>query len=152
MRSSPFAIRQRVFRSISVLAVLTLFTAAPAHAATVPVTFGISVGTHAPTSALCELSVAAGTDGLVVLEAAVDAGCIQSYHAQGPTEFGYYVDCINEVCADSVSTLYLTYWGMFENGKATSYGVSGFRAAAGDELTFAYTTWAPCLLPTGCIA
>jgi hypothetical protein len=152
MQRSPFAVRQGVFRSIiGVALVASAFAAAPAHAATVPVTFGISAVTYAPTAALCELSVPAGADGLVVLDAAVDAGCITSYHAQGPTQFGYFVDCINEICGETATGMYLTYWGMYENGVTTTYGVSDFRAAAGDELTFAYTTWAGCVAPTGCL-
>lgn len=151
MLRTPLAIRQGVFRfTLASAVVLGAFATTPAHAA-VTVTFGLSAGTYAPTGAACALSVPAGADGLAVLDAAKAKGCIASYKAVGPGQFGYYIACINEVCGDETSGMYATYWGMYENGVATGYGVSDFRAAPGDDLTFAYTTWAGCLLPTGCL-
>ncbi len=113
-------------------------TAAPAHAAGVNVHLGLSAGTWAPTGAACNLFVEAGADGTAVLDAAVAAHCIVSYRATA-TSFGTYIECIDEVCAVPAASNAGTYWSMFENGSETGYGVDGFAADEGDDLTFAYT-------------
>lgn len=144
-----------MFRRFSLLGSAALllagfFSLSPAQAVPpVTVNFGISAGAYAPTGVACPVSVAAGANGLAVLDAAVAKGCIRSYKAE-TYSFGAFVSCINEVCGAPPAALYLTYWEMSENGKCTEdYGVSGFRADDGDELTFAYTTWAK-FLAVGC--
>lgn len=119
----------------------TVGTAMPAHAAGVNVTFGLSAGTWAPTGAACSLFVEAGADGTAVLDAAVAAHCIVSYRATA-TSFGTYIECIDEVCAEPAAPNAGSYWSMFENGAETGYGVDGFSAGEGDDLTFAYTGYA----------
>ena len=119
-------------------------TALPAHANDVTVTFGVSAGTYVPTSAACPLTVAAGANGVDVLEAAVAKGCITSYQTVA-FEFGTFVSCIDDVCGQTVAAPPVasagTYWNMYENGVSTWYGVDGFSAEDGDELAFAYTGW-----------
>jgi hypothetical protein len=114
-------------------------TAAPAHAADVTVHFGLSAGTYAPTGAACTLTVPAGASGLQVLDAAVANLCINSYDTV-TFDFGTFVSCIDEVCGQTTPAAG-TYWNMYENGVSTWYGVDGFSADAGDELSFAYTAW-----------
>jgi hypothetical protein len=123
------------------LVAATAATAAPAHAEGVNVKLGLSAGTWAPTGAACNVFVEAGADGSAVLDAAVAAHCIVSYRATG-TSFGTYVECIDEVCAEPVTAGTGTYWAMYENGGQTGYGVDGFSADEGDDLTFAYTGYA----------
>lgn len=115
-------------------------SAVPAHASDVVVTFGVSAGTYAPTGAACPLTVPLGANGIAVLNAAVANGCITSYQAQS-FDFGTFVSCIDEVCGQTVAGTAGTYWNMYENGVSTFYGVDGFSADNGDELSFAYTAW-----------
>lgn len=154
MRSAPLAARQGVLRSVVLVAVVVAALGAPsAQAANVTVRLGVSAGTYAPTGELCALSIPADANGVAVLDAAVAAGCITSYETT-TSSFGTYLSCLNDVCGDTTSGLYLTYWSMYENGAYTDYGVDGFRAADGDELTFAYkegVSWVACMLPTGCL-
>jgi hypothetical protein len=131
------------------LVAATATTALPAHAAPVAVHFGTSAGTWAPTGLACTVFVEAGADGTTVLQAALAAHCIVSFHTQS-TSFGTYVDCIDLVCAAPVTPVdgvpvtsaTGTYWAMYENGAETGYGVDGFSADQGDDLTFAYTGYA----------
>ena len=113
-----------------------------AHAVdSVHVTFGLSAGTYAPTGAACSLTVPAGADGVTVLEAARAQLCIVSYRVTGFPGFGTFVECIDEVCGEPVTSASGTYWNMYENGTSTSYGVDGFVADEGDDLTFAYQAY-----------
>lgn len=140
----PYGKGFSVPRAILVPAVLALALAfAPAHAANVTVTFGLSAGVHAATGTACPVSVPAGADGISVLDAAKAKGCIVSYHKQHYSG-GDLVDCINEVCGAPPEAMYATYWSMYVDGKATIYGVNDFRAADGKDLAFVYTSWLPC--------
>ena len=122
------------------LAAAAFAAAAPPAAAsqTVRVTFGMSAGRYAPTGAACPLTVAAGANGLDVLDAAVAAHCIVSYSTVTYAGYGTFVTCINAVCGNSGTGTLGTYWNMYENGGSTWYGVDGFSADEGDELAFAY--------------
>jgi hypothetical protein len=114
----------------------------PAHAlAPVHVTFGLSAGTYAPTGAACSLTVDAGADGIAVLDAAQAAHCIVSYRTVTYPGFGTFVTCIDEVCGEAATGASGTYWNMYENGASTAYGVDGFVADEGDDLTFAYQAY-----------
>lgn len=113
-------------------------TATPAQAANVTVTFGVSAGAYAPTGAACPLSVAPGSDGLAILAAAVASGCLLSYDTVTYPGFGTFVTCLDEVCGDSTAGSVGTYWNMYDNGASAPYGVDGFSAGDGDDLTFAY--------------
>jgi hypothetical protein len=135
-------------RSIKVVLLcgaLALGVATPARAASVSVSFGVSLVGYAPTGAACPLTVPAGSDGVAVLDAAVDAGCITSYRSHSSPPFGEFVDCIDEVCGAPAEAMFLTYWKYWLNGAPASSGVSFYSAEAGDELVFSYSTWAGCL-------
>jgi hypothetical protein len=127
-------------RLLAATAVALAATALPAHASTTTVTFGLSAGAYAPTGAACPLTVPAGADGVAVLDAAVAAHCITSYHTVSFGSLGRFVDCIDDVCGEALGAAG-TYWGMYENGAATAYGVDGFTADSGDELVFAYSAY-----------
>src|SRR5688572_22547505 len=102
---------------VSLLAFLTaLAVASPARAADVEVAFGLAAGAYAPTGALCSVGVPAGADGVAVLDAAVEAGCILSYQAETHPQFGAFVTCINEVCGAPAEALGITYWKFFVDG------------------------------------
>lgn len=137
--------RFRVSLAAAALAGAGLFglSAAPAEASTVTVKLGITAGAYAPTGAACTLEVSPGANGMSVLGAAVAKGCIVSYQTTTYAGYGTFVRCVNEVCQVNEAT---TFWMMSENGVATSYGVDGFSAQDGDELTFTYTSWVAYLL------
>ncbi|MFN2614701.1 MAG: hypothetical protein ABR552_07805 [Actinomycetota bacterium] len=120
-------------------------TVAPAHASNVTVTLSVGAVKYGSTISDCALSVPAGADGVVVLDAAVAKGCISSYHVQHYT-FGNFVDCIDGVCGDP-SPVFATYWGEYWDGSAASLGVDSFRAGTQHDLGFSYVTWVNCLEP-----
>lgn len=125
----------------------TALALSPASAAsTVSVSFTKSVGAAGVAAQPCAVKVAPGANGIAVLDAAVTKGCIDSYKVERYS-FGAFISCIDDVCGAPAEALGLTYWAMSENGKTTDYGVEDFRAAAGDTLDFAYTTWLTFLLP-----
>ena len=129
---------------LSAVAVLATLSFVPAQAADVSVAFGLSAGTYAP-AAVCSLSVPPGADGVDVLDAARDAGCIESYETQDFPEFGAFVSCINRVCAQFVPTPAAsagTYWAFYVDGVASQTGVSFYEASEGSEVLFAYEAFA----------
>ena len=113
-----------------------------AHATgTVTVEFGLAAGTYAPTGVACPVTVAAGADGIAVLDAAQSAHCITSYQTVTFPGFGTFVTCIDDVCGEALTGTTGTYWNMYENGASTAFGVDGFVADEGDELSFAYQAY-----------
>lgn len=136
-----------VGRIVAALAASVALAAAPARADTVRVTLVVSFAEPASTVVwdTCPVDVAEGADGVEVLDAADQSGCIDSYEAREFPGLGRYIACINGVCDTPA-----TYWRMTENGKMTDYGVDAFEANAGDQLGFSYTTWLSCLTPLGC--
>lgn len=144
---------------IAVALLAASFVAAPGHAANVDVTLRVATGHYYNPTAICRLSVPENSDGIVVLDAAKVTGCIQSYVAVLYPPYGYFIDCIDGTCTES-SPPY-RYWSMRENVNAagvrspvcppTDYGVSGFRANHGDELSFTYETAATGVLPVVCL-
>ena len=135
-------------RLIAALSITAMFAAVPAQAANVTVGFGLSAGAYAPTGAACQLSVPSGSDGEVVLAAAKAQGCIASYKVERHPTFGAFLTCVNEVCGETATGFFLTYWKFYENGRPAPYGISAFQARQGSELVFAYATWAGCVVST----
>lgn len=123
----------------SLLALASFSSAQAAHQVTVT----LAVSTHAyPVKDLsCPVSVAHGSNGIALLDAAKSAGCISSYSTITYPGFGTFISCINQRCGDEAENLYLRYWAMRENCAYTSYGVDGFRADPGDELSFTFEPW-----------
>ena len=130
------------FRPLALaLAAVALTATAPAHADGVTVSLALSAGRYAPTGAACAVTVAAGDNGIAVLDAAKAKGCIVSYETVTYPGFGTFVTCIDAVCGSAVTGGTGTYWNMYENAVSTAYGVDGFVADAGDELGFAYKAY-----------
>ena len=135
---------KRLFLFAAALAApLIPLAAAPARAATVTVDLQLSALTlnQAGAHTICPVQVAAGANGLAVLDAAKAAGCIVSY----TTAFGgAFVDCINEVCSQYLAASVAgartagTYWAMYLNGGYTTFGVADYTASNGDALLFDY--------------
>jgi hypothetical protein len=112
-----------------------------AHATTnVSVTLDVGIeASIAPQVHQCTVSVPLGANGTVVLDAAIAAKCISSYHLQHYS-FGDFVDCIDGVCGQD-AIVEGTFWAMFLNGACTSYGVTDYSAADGDVLSFEYSDY-----------
>lgn len=133
----------------TLLLALAAAAALPAAASTtVSVDLVISSNHYNVKEKTCAVAVAAGSDGTVVLRAAQSAGCITSFKTSTHS-FGTFVDCINGRCGDGAPT-YLRYWAMRENCAYTSYGVDGFRADHGDELSLTFEPWPISSLPVVC--
>ncbi len=148
-------------RAVTIAIPLALLLVLPAVAAeaTVSVHLRVDVHTLAPLRE-CDVTVPAGSNGRVVLAAAVAAGCIDSYEIR-EYSFGGAVRCIDGVCwactpdataplVGRVGEVCPAYWAMLENGTYTAYGVDGFRAANGDVLQFSYEflpLWVTYFLP-----
>jgi hypothetical protein len=139
---------KRLFAAVTLAAGLGI--AAPAQATNITVNFGLSAARHAPTGVACPVSVPAGSDGVVVLEAAKTKHCIESYETVTHPTLGRYVQCIDRVCGAPGEALFLTYWAFYVNGQYSDVGVDLYQAAAGDEVVFAYETWLVCFLPNAC--
>lgn len=133
---------------VIVAALGTLITLSSAQAAH-PITVTLAVSTHAypVKDSNCPVSVAHGVDGIAVLDAAKATGCITSYTTIEYPGLGTFVRCIDQRCGDGPQNQYLRYWAMRENCIYTSYGVDGFRADAGDELSFTYEPWPVSFVP-----
>lgn len=147
----------RIVLALAILAVA--MTASPARAANVTVRFGVSAGAYAPGT--CFLSVPQGTNGLGVLDAAIDEGCIQEYEMDGE-----WLRCVKAaltpVCSDvhenplCCGTL---YWAIYEDlGAFSPHALSGFSAGnvthtrlMGEvnvqhkELVLSLESWTKCL-------
>ena len=127
--------------ALSLAAAALAAAAVPAHADGVSVSLALSAGRYAPTGAACTVSVPSGSNGLAVLNAAQQAGCVVSYQTVTYPGFGTFVTCIDEVCGNATLGSVGTYWNMYDNGASAAYGVDGFSAQAGDELGFAYKAY-----------
>jgi hypothetical protein len=139
-------------RAILVSLIATLAVAGPpARAAgSAPVTLRIASYTYALADEECSVTVAQGANGAAVLSAAVSKGCIRGFTAH-QTSLGNYLDCIDDGrngnrCGDPYPT-FLRFWAMRENCTVTDYGIDGFSAAPGDELSFTYETVATLFVP-----
>ncbi|HEX9696566.1 MAG TPA: hypothetical protein VGB64_09685 [Actinomycetota bacterium] len=126
------------------LMVAAIGAGAPAHAATVTVAVRIAAGGHAAAIKDCPaVSVPAGANGGAVLTAAVAQGCIRSFQTHSS---GAYVTCIDPgatpVC--EIGDGLVAFWAVYEDGDVSETGISGFTAAQGKELAFAYTNFLAC--------
>lgn len=151
-----FSSRRPLLRGGFLFALLTalVLAAAPAGAdhGSVTVTLDVSAGEPAATVpwARCALTVDHGDDGVAVLDAAVAAGCIDSYETSEDPNWGTFLECIDQICGAPAEAMRITYWRMSVDGQMTSYGIDGYEAADGDVLGFSYSTWGTCLTPIGC--
>jgi len=126
----------------TMLLLAALLALAPAAHATTNVNVTLDVGVAAsvaPQAHQCTVSVPVGSNGTTVLDAAVAAQCISSYHVQHYS-FGDFVDCIDGVCGQD-AVVEGTFWAMFLDGACTAYGVTDYSAADGDVLSFEYSDY-----------
>jgi len=147
------------FLLVASVALAGLFASVSAHAASVPVHLKVSIGEPATTAAViadCPVTVAAGANGVAVLDAAKATGCISSYELRSFSGLGHYVSCVDGVCqttnlgspgdADGL----VSYWRYAKNGAFSDVGVDGFNAKSGDVLGLSYSNFlADCNV--GCI-
>lgn len=144
-------------RFAGVLAVATVAAAispAAAHpnpASPVKITFTVNLESSTPAaSRQCSLEVPKGTDGIGVLQAAVDQECIVSYRVsdsryappapQGPSPKGrHWLRCIDAVCdveAVSIGVVPVTRWSVvWGAGGSQRYwegGLERYSASRGD--------------------
>lgn len=154
-----------MFSKVGVVAVaMTLMTPAPGlspaaiagpsdRAPTVRITFAVDLqGTTAP-SRQCSLELARGSDGIDVLQAAVDQGCVNSYQISGsrypppgpwdgwsPSRKGrHWLRCIDAICDAHAAPGWApgTQWTVDWNGRDARHwywngGLEGYAAARGD--------------------
>ena len=132
--------RAFTFTLATVAIVVTSFGGA--RAATVSMTLDVTAlqPFAAVPLASCDVVVASGSDAVVVLDAGVQTGCIDSYEVTSDPQFGRFLSCINDICGTDA-----TYWRMGLDGAVTPYGLDGYEASGGDALEFSYTVWAGCL-------
>ena len=124
----------------------------PDGASTVRITFTVMLeGSNAKQ---CSLKLSRGSDGIAVLQAARDQGCIQSYrtsdsrypppgpwHGWTPSRKGHHwLRCINEVCDAHVAPGWApgTGWAVSWNARGSRpywrNGLEGYGASQGDTL------------------
>lgn len=153
--------RKVTFLVLPLLAALG-FTA-PAHATDTSVHLDVDVDLFTVEEhADCDVTVPAESDGLDVLDEAVDQGCIDSYV---PEDFGFgkYIACIDDICEqpsayaiDQPSPFPVVSWLIYlEDGSFAEVGVSELAFPTdGDTLSFSYEPWpvhAACfILEMGC--
>lgn len=129
-------------RKLVVLFVFVTALLVPTRADAATVTFGVSLATWLPGT--CAVDVPQGADGIDVLDAAQDEGCILSYETVD-TSFGPYLKCVNGIC-DSVAT----YWCLYYDGEPAHVGLTGFDAGTNDELVVSYQQFLAPTSPVGC--
>jgi hypothetical protein len=120
--------------------------ARPAAAATT-VHLDVNLAVAAPLAS-CDVGVPDGANGLAVLDAAVAAGCIDSYDSATFPGLGEKVTCIDDLCETPDATLNALTWVIYVDGRAADLGVSSLTFPAhGSRLAFSYEPWvihAPC--------
>lgn len=140
-------------RRLALLLVPTLAvfgTTMPAAATPVVVHLDVDLALAAPL-ADCDVSVPAGSNGLAVLDAAVDVGCIDGYTLK-PGQFAPYVQCIEktvDLCETPDETLNAVTWIIYVDGSLTpaNFGVSELFFPPHHSLELSYEPWAvhaPC--------
>ena len=126
--------------------------AVPAHAATTTVNVTLKVMIAQDTTdayATCPVPVPQGSNGVVMLDAAVRTGCISSYDTVKDPTYGDFLLSIDQI-RGAHEAEDATYWSTTLNGAYTETGIDGFQAQNGQVYGFTYTTWLTCLTPVGC--
>jgi len=139
-------------KRLFVLAAIAASTTIPAQAAgSVTVTLDVSIADDGVDHAVCDVAVPTGSDGFNVLDAAVAAGCIDSYDAiDFGGAYGRFLTCIDEICGQDAPTWALpvpvayvgTTWNFTIDDAYASVGLETYVAHAGDELGLTYATYA----------
>lgn len=142
------------------LVTATLAAASPAHADAVEVRFGVSAGHYLPAT-YCIVEVPQGATGTDVLDAAVDAYCIEGYQMDGS-----WLECVTIAAEPICSQVHedplccgTHYWAIYEDlGAFSPHALSGFSAGnptharlMGEvdvehtELLLSFESWTKCL-------
>ncbi|HVL47803.1 MAG TPA: hypothetical protein VM889_04530 [Candidatus Thermoplasmatota archaeon] len=153
------------------IALIVVFSTVPALAEDEPVRFvtvhfaqraGLSAPVDVATDdfSRCDVVVRKGSDGGVILDAAVAAGCLESWtwcRDAGNGRFvtsldGRYGDGRHDANGDPCPSVFapgkgvgtgltLVFWSIHLNGEPAASGIDGYAAAEGDVYEFEYTTW-----------
>lgn len=139
-------------KRLFVAAAIAAFATVPAQAAgPVTVTLDVSLADDAADYANCNVAVPVGADGFDVLDAAVTAGCIDSYDAiDFGGAYGRFLTCIDGICGQDAPTWALpvpvayigTTWNFTIDDEFASVGLETYVAHAGDELGLTYAPYA----------
>jgi hypothetical protein len=131
-------------------ALLALASTLPAASATdVTVTLDVTYGYHlAPSATTCAVQVPDGASVAAVLDAAVAAGCIQSWAAvdygtpEHPDRFVQCIETLANVCGqDPGLGLEGTFWAFYFDGALADKGVDATFVHAGDDAQLTYGDW-----------
>lgn len=85
----------------------------------------------------CSVTVADGTNVGGLLDAAVAAGCLESWEAASFPGFGRYVTSI-----DGIPETAATYWAFYVDGAYSDYGIDDTTVLDGHTYEFQYEQWA----------
>lgn len=84
----------------------------------------------------CDVTVPTGSNAGVVLDQAVEDGCILEWSYSEYPGFGRYVTSI-----DHVTEAIATYWAFRVNDEYSRVGIDGYHAAGGDTVQFTDEEW-----------
>ena len=139
-------------KRLFVAAAIAAFATVPAHAVgPVTVTLDVSLGDDVADYAVCDVAVPAGSDGFVVLDAAIASGCIDSYDAiDFGGAYGRFLTCIDGICGQDAPTWALpvpvayagTTWNFTIDDAFASVGLETYEVHAGDEVGLTYAPYA----------
>lgn len=107
--------------------------------------FNLPPYNEAPVTASCNLTVADDADGGDVLDEAVDTGCLSSwdYRLYDGSRFLTGINDTHGHCSTDASPpglwpVVCSYWEFQVNGNHAGYGIDGYLADDGDQITFRY--------------
>lgn len=126
--------------TVAVAALATLGLALPAQGSTANVHLDVDL-VGAVAIADCDLTVPDGSNGIALLDEALDTGCIDSYETRDFGALGDQVTCINDICQTPDETLNILFWGLYVNCSFSPVGVSFLSLSDGDVVEFSYETW-----------
>jgi hypothetical protein len=130
------ALEVDLVKTILVLIALAATLAAPpAQATDVTVHLDVTVLNAAPL-ADCDVTVPAGSNVGVVLDQAVEDGCILEWSNASFPGFGRYVTSI-----DHVHEAVATYWAFYVDGEYSDFGIDSTFVEEGASYRFDYTQW-----------
>ena len=127
-----------------------------ARASTVTITFRIDLDGSTPASRRCRLEVPSGSNGIAVLRAAVEQGCITSYEMSDsrypppgpwsgwePSPKGrHWLRCIDAICDAHAApgtgvpgTRWVVTWNAGSSQRYWDGGLEGYAASRGDAFS-----------------
>lgn len=131
----------------ALVALAALLLPAAHAAADVTVLLKVSAGTYLAPGEVCPVHVAAGSDGNVVLDAAVKAGCITSWSGTRYS-FGTFLDCVDGLCGHNAGEAAAplqdsdgTYWETSYGTHTASCALECYQATDLDVFGVTYQDW-----------